>query len=176
MVDERLIDFFNIKLLNSYKLVDLFGRMWFLCFGHIIGMLRLCRWLLLFWIYKWFIRLSYVIAFPSSQFVFLGAIYIIWVCIFLACTSWCSGWKFDLSDSYPRIIPRIIPPNHTPQNVTRKNQVLRWSFWLVFVPCRCPWANGAWRLQLCDPWALNLAKIVCVFLWEEQRLTSQGYS
>ena len=30
-------------------------------------------------------------------------------------------------------------------------------------------------MQLCDPWALNLAKIVCVFLWEEQRLTSQGY-
>ena len=42
----------------------------------------------------------------------------IWACLFLMRAVFSKGRKFDLRESYPRIIPRIIPPksaNHTPK-------------------------------------------------------------
>ena len=39
-----------------------------------------------------------------------------WLCLFLTRAVFSKGRKFDLCESYPRIIPRIIPPNHTPKN------------------------------------------------------------
>ena len=40
----------------------------------------------------------------------------IWLCLFLTRAVFNKGRKFDLCESYPRIIPRIIPPNHTQKN------------------------------------------------------------
>ena len=40
----------------------------------------------------------------------------IWLCLFLTGPDFSKGKMFELGESYPRIIPRIIPPNHTPEN------------------------------------------------------------
>ena len=49
----------------------------------------------------------------------------IWACLFLMRAVFSKGRKFDLRESYPRIIPRIIPPESYPRNlriIPLKNQ------------------------------------------------------
>ena len=52
----------------------------------------------------------------------------IWLCLFSTCPLFSKGRMFDLRESYPRIIPRIIPPNHTPESYPQKSR-----FWMFLV-------------------------------------------
>ena len=56
----------------------------------------------------------------------------IWACLFLMRAVFSKGRKFDLRESYPRIIPRIIPPESYPRNlriIPLKNQDYECFFW-----------------------------------------------
>ena len=46
-----------------------------------------------------------------------------WLCLFLTRAVFSKGRKFDLCESYPRIIPRIIPPNLTPKSYPKKSRL-----------------------------------------------------
>ena len=52
----------------------------------------------------------------------------IWLCLFFTGPDFSKGEMFELGESYPWIIPRIMPPNHTPESYPRKSRV--WTFLL----------------------------------------------
>ena len=55
-----------------------------------------------------------------------------WLCLFFTGPDFSKGEMFELGESYPRIIPRIIPPNHTPESYPRKISTMNVSFGVVW--------------------------------------------
>ena len=50
-------------------------------------------------------------------YIYIDIYIYIWLCLFLTCADFRKGMMFELCESYPRIIPRIMPPNHTPKKI-----------------------------------------------------------
>ena len=78
----------------------------------------ICYSLLIFFLYSTYIILHdiYVIYYIYYNYnCFIQYTHIYGPVFFLMRAVFSKGRKFDLRESYPRIIPRIIPPNHTPE-------------------------------------------------------------
>ena len=86
-----------------------------------------------------------VVVISIIYIIFLWYRSMIWLCFILTRAVFSKGRKFDLCESYPRIIPpnhtpnhtpesypriipRIIPPNHTPESYPKKSRL--WMFLL----------------------------------------------
>ena len=76
--------------------------------------------------------LSYISRYTPLRSRAIRRLVQIWLCLFLTCANFSRGRMFDLRESYPRIIPRIIPPNHTPESYPPKITILN-------VSCRIVW-------------------------------------